>query len=245
MRLRVDMSADLSPMEAKLRLDSADMHRVALAGLRGMTKYVPMDTGELMGSGHVEGEEAVWSTDYAVYAYFPRGHIHTTKNPTAHRSGSASTRARARQRWCGRWFALSTPSEGVSAALYEWAKGYGLEGLTLNGLTTEAGERSLMTSAATTTREYISGAKERTVYFSLLLVEPWSELDDGLNPTAMQEGERWLDWVNAQMPSNAPDLGTREVVELQTDDDAPVLVQVLPDAMVAKYQFQAHLTYRS
>lgn len=140
---------------------------------------------------------------------------------------------------------MSTPSEGISAALYEWAKGYGLEDLTLNGLTTEAGERSLMTSAATTTREYISGAKERTVYFSLLLVEPWSELDDGLNPTAMQEGERWLDWVNSQMPSNAPDLGTREVVELQTDDDAPVLVQVLPDAMVAKYQFQAHLTYRS
>lgn len=85
MRLRVQMSADLEPARAKFRLGSADMHRVALAGLRGMTKYVPMDTGELMGSGHVEGEEAVWSTDYAVYAYFPRGHIHTTKNPTAHR----------------------------------------------------------------------------------------------------------------------------------------------------------------
>lgn len=136
-------------------------------------------------------------------------------------------------------------ASGISAAIYEWAKGYGLEGLTLNGTTEEPGQRSLQTSAATTTTEYISGARERTVQFALVLVEPWSEMDDGLNSTALQEGERWLDWVNAQMPSNPPDLGTREVVEIETDDDAPLLVQVYPDAMRAKYQFQAHIIYRS
>lgn len=85
MMLRCEISADLLPAEAKFDFTSAEMHRVALAGLRGMTKYVPMDTGHLMGSGHVDGEEVVWSTDYAVYAYFPRGRIHRTKNPTATR----------------------------------------------------------------------------------------------------------------------------------------------------------------
>lgn len=143
---------------------------------------------------------------------------------------------------------MSTQSEGISAALFEWAKGdeeLNLEGLTLNGTIDRPGTRSLQTSAASTTQEYISGTKERTAYFGLVLVEAWSEDDDGLNEDALAEGERWLDWVNAQWPENLPDLGDgREVVELATDDDAPLLVQVLPDQMVAKYQFQAHITYR-
>lgn len=85
MRVTCDITCNLEPIMRRLSLDPAQMHRVATAGLRGMTKYVPMDTGRLMGSGHVEGSEAVWSTDYAVYAYYPRGTIHRTKNPTATR----------------------------------------------------------------------------------------------------------------------------------------------------------------
>lgn len=139
-------------------------------------------------------------------------------------------------------------SRGVSKAIYEWAQGFDRYGSTLrlNSVVQTEGEASLVTSTALKTTEYIDGTVDRIVYFTLVLVEPWSEGVDDLNEHAITLGEEWLDWVANQAPANLPDLGEgREVIELATDDDAPVLVQVMDNALQAKYQFQAHLIYRT
>lgn len=139
-------------------------------------------------------------------------------------------------------------SEGVSKALFDWATGFASSGapLRLNAPLERSGDRCLVTGAATTTADYIDGRRERRMDFSLVLMAPWSEGADGLNAAALEEGERWLDWVEAQWPENLPDLGEgREVTQLTTYDGAPLLVQVMPDAVTAKYQFMAHLDYRS
>lgn len=143
---------------------------------------------------------------------------------------------------------MSAISRGVSKAIFDWAQGFARYGATLrlNTVVQKPGEASLVTSTALRSAEYIDGTVDRTVYFTLVLVEPWSEGVDDLNEYAITLGEEWLDWVSAQAPDNLPDLGEgREVIELETDDDAPVLVQVMDDALVAKYQFQAHLVYRA
>lgn len=143
---------------------------------------------------------------------------------------------------------MSAVSRGISKALYDWALGFERYSsrLRLNTITQKAGEAALVTSVANRSAEYIDGSVERIVYFSLILVEPWSEGVDTLNENAMTLGEEWLDWVSAQFPTNVPDLGeTREVIELTTDDDAPILVQVSDNELVAKYQFQAHMIYRT
>lgn len=139
-------------------------------------------------------------------------------------------------------------SEGVSKALFDWATAYESLGrpLRLNAPLERSGDVSLVTGAASTVAEYIDGRSERRVDFALVLMAPWSEGADGLNADALEQGEAWLDWVAAQFPTNVPDLGDgREVTDLATYDAAPLLVQVMPDATTAKYQFQAHLNYRS
>lgn len=135
-------------------------------------------------------------------------------------------------------------TEGVSKALFEWAKGFGSYGsqLRLNAVTETEGGAFLVTSSGVTSQTFIDGTKDRTVYFSLVLVEPWSEDIDTLNTTAMQKGEAWLDWVSTT--TTKPDLGSREVLEIAVDDETPVLVQVLSDETCARYQFRAHLIYR-
>lgn len=139
-------------------------------------------------------------------------------------------------------------SEGVSKALYDWAAGYEAlsSPLRLNAPLERSGDATLATGAAVTVAEYIDGSTDRSVDFSLVLMAPWSEGLDGLNADALAEGEAWLDWVEAQWPENVPDLGEgREVIALATYDAAPLLVQVMPDGTTAKYQFKAHLDYRS
>lgn len=139
-------------------------------------------------------------------------------------------------------------SEGVSEALFQWAKGFPPieRPLRLNAPLERSGDHTLATGPAAVTAEYIDGRCERRVDFALVLMAPWSEGADGLNADALREGERWLDWVEAQWPDNLPELGEgREVTALTTYDGAPLLVQVMPDATTAKYQFSAHLDYRS
>ena len=76
--------------------------------------------------------------------------------------------------------------EGIIAALHEWARGYDPK-LRLNAVLAKAGDRSLVTSASSKVAEYIGGAADRRLGFSLCLMEPWSEGADGLNARAMAE----------------------------------------------------------
>lgn len=141
---------------------------------------------------------------------------------------------------------MSTPSayEGVIQALHEWARGYDPD-LRLNAILGKAGDRSLMTAASSKIAEYIGGAADRRLSFSLAIMQPWSEGPDGLNARAMAEGESWLAWAAEQFPANVPELDGSEVIAIDPDDEVPVLVQVTPDGRLARYQFNVHMDYRS
>lgn len=131
---------------------------------------------------------------------------------------------------------------GVSDAIYEWARGY-YPNLRLNAILENIGDKALITSAGTPQKEYIDGSAEIQVDFTLVLVAPWSEGIDGLNRDALEEGERWLDWVREQGKlHNLPAIDG--IVEVEVDDEAPVLVEVTQGALWARYQFQAHIIYR-
>lgn len=56
---------------------------IALEALRGMDKFVPMDTGQLRSSAQAGDMEVIYGTDYAVYPYSGHGTIHRDKNPMA------------------------------------------------------------------------------------------------------------------------------------------------------------------
>lgn len=131
-------------------------------------------------------------------------------------------------------------ASGINRALLAWARGFDPL-LKLNATIEEAGDRSLVTSSATIVERYIDDSKDIRLDFALVLVEPWSEGHDPLNYDAIAYGEEWLDWVwDHQAIPNLP----AELLELEPDDQEPVAVMVMADSMCAKYQFQAHLTYR-
>lgn len=66
-----------------LELDLRDRKRLADAALRGLDKYVPMDTGTLRQSAAPTEYGVHYAVGYASYAEDPRGTIHTDKNPSA------------------------------------------------------------------------------------------------------------------------------------------------------------------
>lgn len=134
----------------------------------------------------------------------------------------------------------------VTEAIFEWAKDFEFGSkLKLNAVCENLGDRALITSVAERITTYIDNSQDKRALFSLVLVAPWSEGVDGLNLEAMEEGEAWLAWVHEQNRlRNFPVIENADVLEVDTDDETPVLVQVMPDTRQAKYQFQAHVLYR-
>lgn len=135
----------------------------------------------------------------------------------------------------------SSRHRGAAKALLEWARGFD-QFLRLNVVCESEGDRALVTSTSVPDVRYIDGRVDKRLDFALVLVEPWSEGYDMLNSDAMAYGEAWLDWVyEHQEIEGLPG----ELIELAPDDMEPVVVMVMADAMCAKYQFQAHVIYRS
>lgn len=131
-------------------------------------------------------------------------------------------------------------NKGVAKALIKWAKGYDPT-LKLNAVCEHEGDRALITSSAVVSESYINGLTDKRLDFALVLIEPWSEHFDTVNEEALAYGEAWLDWVYANPISDFP----YELLECEPDDLEPVIVQVMSDSLCAKYQFQAHVIYRS
>lgn len=73
---------DLTGIDIQRKLEASG-ERIALQALRGMDKFVPMDTGQLRNSAEAGNMEVVYGTDYAVYPWQGRGTIHRDKNPMA------------------------------------------------------------------------------------------------------------------------------------------------------------------
>ena len=81
---RVTVRAAVSGLSPEaVTLDLRDRLRLSMAALRGLSKYVPMDTGTLRQSAAPTSYGVFYGVRYASYAEDPKGTIHTDKNPFA------------------------------------------------------------------------------------------------------------------------------------------------------------------
>ena len=78
--INVQMEVNLTEAEQRLNFTPEKNHLLAVAALRGMNRYVPIDTGKLRGGAYVETDEVVYSrgVEYAGYVYnMPQAWIKT------------------------------------------------------------------------------------------------------------------------------------------------------------------------
>lgn len=75
----------------RITFTHADLTRLATAAMRGMTPYVPMATGQLSMTAHVEGPSVIYDatqtgggTSYASYVYYnKRANFNRSLHPKA------------------------------------------------------------------------------------------------------------------------------------------------------------------
>lgn len=140
-------------------------------------------------------------------------------------------------------------ARGKTKAIVDWLltnpdmAGY----IKLNATTLVNGEYSINTVYnERVIRTYIDGTEDRQFGFSLVLVADWSHGFDDENQRAMDFGESWLDWVDAQYKAgNLPDFGEScEVTGIQALQNQPGLAAVYQEEQLARYTFSAQVLYR-
>lgn len=136
---------------------------------------------------------------------------------------------------------------GKTQAVVDWLKTYPQldDYLKLNAVDLEAGERSVQTVYNDAqVSEFIDGTTVRTYTFALVLVADWSDGFDGVNSEAQSFGDEWLDWVAAQFPANVPDFGENCTIKaIRPLQNIPALAAAYQEEQLARYQFQAAITY--
>lgn len=136
--------------------------------------------------------------------------------------------------------------EGKTEALTEWAKGWpGIGGyLKLNAISSESGDASIDTVYNDAkVQEYIDGRALREFTFALVLMADWSDGFDSVNAEANRLGESWIDWVDDQFPGNLPNWPDALIQSIESIYNVPSLAAVYQDDSLAKYMFQAKITY--
>lgn len=137
---------------------------------------------------------------------------------------------------------------GKTEAVVEWLKTYTeLDGyLKLNATELEAGERTVSTVYNDAkVREFIDGTVERQYTFAVVMVCDWSSGFDTVNAEAESWGERWLDWCDAQFKAgNVPDFGGKCTIRaIESLQNIPSLAATYQEEQLARYMFQARITY--
>ena len=137
---------------------------------------------------------------------------------------------------------------GKTEAVVRWLKTCGLtkKYLKLNAVDMKADERAMnVVYNDERIREFIDGTVERRYTFSLVMVADWSDGFDSTNAEAMEFGEEWLDWVARQFKAgNVPDFGKSCIIRaIEPLQNVPALAAAYQDVQLARYQFQAAITY--
>jgi hypothetical protein len=138
--------------------------------------------------------------------------------------------------------------QGKTDAVVKWLKTYDGIGkyLKLNAVDMKADERAVnVVYNDAKVREFIDGTVERRYTFSLVMVADWSEGFDSTNAEAMEFGEEWLDWVARQFQAgNVPNFGDECIIRaIEPLQNVPALAAAYQDVQLARYQFQAAITY--
>lgn len=135
---------------------------------------------------------------------------------------------------------------GKTEAVVEWAKGWpDLNGyIKLNAITSESGDASIDTVYnESKVQEFIDGRALREYTFALVMMADWSDGFDATNAEANRLSESWIDWVDSQFPDNVPDWPGASFQAIESVYNVPSLAAVYQDESLAKYMFQAKITY--
>lgn len=135
---------------------------------------------------------------------------------------------------------------GKTEAVVEWAKGWpDLNGyIKLNAITSESGDASIDTVYnESKVQEFIDGRALREYTFALVMMADWSDGFDATNAEANRLSESWIDWVDSQYPDNVPDWPGAMFQSIESVYNVPSLAAVYQDESLAKYMFQAKITY--
>lgn len=139
-------------------------------------------------------------------------------------------------------------SKGKMKGVVEWLRAYPEIGgyLKLNSVVLEAGESAVNTvQSDRSVSQFIDGTYVRQLTFAIVMVCDWSNGYDKMNAEALAWGEAFLDWVDAQFAQgNVPDLGEKATVRgIESLQDGPALSAVYQEEQLARYMFQARITY--
>lgn len=135
---------------------------------------------------------------------------------------------------------------GKTEAVLEWAKGWPDIGgyLKLNAISSESGDASLDTVYNDAkVQDYIDGRALREYTFALVMMADWSDGFDATNAEANRLSESWIDWVDSQFPDNVPEWPGAMFHSIESVYNVPSLAAVYQDESLAKYMFQAKITY--
>lgn len=135
---------------------------------------------------------------------------------------------------------------GKTDAVVEWAKKWpDLNGyIKLNAITSESGDASIDTVYNDAkVQDYIDGRALREYSFALVMMADWSDGFDATNAEANRLSESWIDWVDSQFPDNVPDWPGASFQAIESVYNVPSLAAVYQDESLAKYMFQAKITY--
>lgn len=130
--------------------------------------------------------------------------------------------------------------------MVDWAKGWPDLGgyLKLNAISSESGDASLDTVYNDAkVQDYIDGRALREYTFALVMMADWSDGFDATNSEANRLSESWIDWVDSQFPDNVPEWPGAIFQSIESIYNVPSLAAVYQDESLAKYMFQAKITY--
>lgn len=130
--------------------------------------------------------------------------------------------------------------------MVDWAKGWPDLGgyLKLNAISSESGDASLDTVYNDAkVQDYIDGRALREYTFALVMMADWSDGFDATNAEANRLNESWIDWVDSQFPDNVPEWPGAIFQSIESIYNVPSLAAVYQDESLAKYMFQAKITY--
>jgi len=133
---------------------------------------------------------------------------------------------------------------GKGQAFLTWAQKWnGYE--KLNAIVADSGDLAVVVAPdQSSTEKYIDGTAKHSITFALTAMLDYSEGSDSVNVDANALMEQWCDWLlEREKLQDYPDFGGALVTEVQPLDQYPYVAMTYQGSKLAKYQFQARITY--
>lgn len=133
---------------------------------------------------------------------------------------------------------------GKGKAFLTWAQKWtGYE--KLNAIVADSGDLAVVVAPdQSTTEKYIDGTAKHTITFALTAMLDYSDGNDEVNADANELMETWCDWLlEREALRDYPDFTGALVTEVEPIDQYPYMAMTYQGSKLAKYQFQARITY--